>query len=154
MTSQQQKVIKETIRNDPTFKAALLTSFARIIYENQNRPFDQRFDICMDIFLTIPIVMYSKRDYYLLEPVSWKIEDFKAAGLIDFWQKLDIKKKILSEDVLVRPKIISLGQLFGCFQVLFLGILVSFIVFAVEMVTECRKPFVCLHFLFKVEGLS
>lgn len=109
------------IHNDPSFKAVFGQPLTMTEYINQISPRDQRSKICKDVFMTIPIVAYAKKDFYLLDAINEKIEALSAAGLIDFWHYQNIQKELLNAKVQHYPEVLTLEQMIGCFQILFIG---------------------------------
>lgn len=120
------------IRQDSSFKGAFAESFSNALYHNQNSPKDRRQLICKEQFLTIPIVIYAKRDFYLLNALSENIEKFQESGLVGFWKSQDIDVRAMKAKSQDPPKVLVLSQLAGCFQFLLLGLATSFVVFVIE----------------------
>jgi hypothetical protein len=89
--------------------------------------------VCKEIMLAIPVVIYSQKDFYLLDALNEKIEMFNAAGLIDFWQSEPFSQKYLDNEKKVKhPEVLRMTQLFGCFEILFSGCVLSFALFLLE----------------------
>lgn len=129
-------IYKEKIHNDPSFKVAFAEEYTISVYDNQMSPKDQRNKICKEIFLTIPIVVYTRRDFFLLSAMNKKIEDFKTAGLINFWISEDLNMEIMKKIDPTYPRVLTLAQLIGGFQLLLFGCLISFVVFIVEILVH------------------
>lgn len=128
----QREVKLKEIRRDPFFKGAVVRSAATTLYINQNSPKEDRFKICKEIMMTIPIVMYTKKDFYLLDAINLKIHHLKAAGLVEFWHSQSINVGLLNVKNSNQPKVFSLEKLQGCFTILFYGSFLSLIVFLIE----------------------
>lgn len=79
------------------------------------------------------MVIYVKKDFYLLDALNEKIEILKAAGLIDFWHFQHVNKGILKAKNYLLPKVLKLGQLAGSFQILTFGCIVSCFIFICEV---------------------
>lgn len=90
--------------------------------------------------MSIPIVMYTRKNFFLIEELNEKLEAFKAAGLIVKWYKDDLNQTALNEKESIAPRIISTHDVLGSFQILSFGLVGSFIVF----LTEISKGFLCL----------
>lgn len=132
----------DRIGSDPNFKGAYGQSLIRILYFDQISPNRKkgRFKICKEIFLTIPVVIYTKKNFYLLDALNEKIDILKASGLIDFWHFQDIDERLLNVKETRDPKVLTINHLSGCFQILFLGYFASFVVFAFELLlVKVRK---------------
>lgn len=83
--------------------------------------------------MAIPIVIYTRKNFYLLKAINEKIEIFKAAGLIDYWYSLSFAKDFSKREA-HPPKILTLRHLSGSFQVLAGGCLVSLMVLMCELI--------------------
>lgn len=122
------------IQSDSSFKGAFGRSFLRVIYNNLRKPRHLRDKICNEVFLTIPVVIYSQLDYFLLDKLNEKIEILQSAGLIEFWHYKGIDKGSLNDKDSNVPKVLKVNDLMGCFETLFAGWLCAVIVFAFEMI--------------------
>lgn len=122
------------IQYESTFKGAFGQSLTDSLYSNEQNSFDSRFRICKDPALTMPIVIYAKKDFFLLDALNEKIEDFKAAGLIEKWKY--VGRKYESEETRV-PKRLILTHFSGCFYVLFIGWGLSSAVVMFELLSKC-----------------
>lgn len=117
----QRSFFLNKIHSDPSFKAVFGQPLSMTEYINQISQRDQRNKICKDVFMTIPIVAYAKKDFYLLDAINEKIEALTSAGLIDFWHYQNIRKDLLSVKVERYPEVLTLTQMVGCFQIMFIG---------------------------------
>lgn len=91
--------------------------------------------------MTVPVVLYSLKDFYLLDAMTEKIEICKAAGLVEYWNMQHMNRKILRTDSSQHPKILELDHLLGCFQILLLGNVIGFLVFCFEIIITAVKFF-------------
>lgn len=124
------------VQNDPNFKAVFGQPLSITEYINQIGPRNHQYIVCKDDFMTIPIVAYAKKDFYLVDAINEIIESLTAAGLIDFWHYQNIQKDLLNMKVESYPEILTLHQTIGCFQILFIGWILGFVVFLLEGVTK------------------
>jgi hypothetical protein len=109
---------------DSTFKGAIVRSSSQIM---------PKFRVCREVFVSVPVVIYTKKDFYLLDVINEKIEDLKASGLIEYWLLIAMNRKVKEKD-LNEPKVLSIQRLIGCFQILLFGYFLSLFVFIVEKV--------------------
>lgn len=123
----------EKIQSDPFFKGAYGQSLLMILYRNQLNPIDMRYKICKDVFLTIPVVIYAKKNYFLIDALNEKIDILRATGLIDFWNFQDVDKGLLNIKESKNPKVLTVQHLIGCFHILVIGCVGSFFVFILEL---------------------
>lgn len=80
----------------------------------------------------LPVVIYSTKRFYLLEALNEKIEIFKSAGLIDVWHYQDVDKDFIKVRIVEAPKVLSLHQLVGSFQLLGSGYAIALVAFIRE----------------------
>jgi hypothetical protein len=131
--SKEKNALLKKIQSDPTFKGTYMRSLLRTLYFNQINPKSSRFAICKEVFMTIPVVIYTVKDFYLLDKLNDKIETLKSAGLIEKWHHDIIKESLVKNDVESFPKVLELRNLMGSFQLFGLGIIVASLAFAVEL---------------------
>lgn len=81
----------------------------------------------------IPIVIYSRKNYFLLDAFNDKIKFMRAAGLVEFWHYQNVDRKFLNFKVFDGPKVLTFDQLVGCFGILVLGLIAGFISFLFEV---------------------
>lgn len=119
------------IPSDSSLRGTYASSLLRVLYENQNNPKELRQTFCKEIFMTIPVVIYTQKDFYLLKSINRRIELLRDSGLINFWQKQDFSRlhKVKSN----QPKVMKLKNLLGCFQILVFGCGCGFVVFIIEL---------------------
>lgn len=132
----------DLIKSDPSFNVAIVKSLTSIKYHNQNVTADERFKFCKETLITIPIVIYTRKNFFLIDALNEHFENFKAAGLLSKWFKEDIDQDLLDEKIADVPKVFAIRDLLGCFQVWCFGLLISIAVFVVEFV---RKIAVIKH---------
>lgn len=122
------------IQNNPSIKAAFPKAKRFILYENQITSEENRQTMCKETFASTPTVIYTVKDFWLLEEINEKIELFKAAGFMEFWyyQFID-RKKTSIESSQNNPKILSLLHFQGCFAILLSGFAVSILAFVLEI---------------------
>lgn len=130
---------KLKVISDPTAKFAFGNPLTTTLYDNTARHRNYHYKICKEVVAMIPVVIYTKKDFFLLAAFNQKIELLKASGLIQFWHYQDIDRKIPDD---VRPtyqKALTLGQLVGSFHLLFIGYALSVTVFTAEALISLIK---------------
>lgn len=80
--------------------------------------------------MSISVVIYTPKNFYLLEKINEKISQFSASGLLLHWHIYD--RKINPVDNSNEPKKLNMHHLEGMFQIWFFGCFVSTLVFAIE----------------------
>lgn len=121
------------IQSDPFFKGAYVRSLSITQYRNRISKKNRRFIICKEIFQTVPVVLYAKKDFYLLEALGGKLTIFRESGLIEFWHLQHLEKKSKAFKSTHRPKVLDMDHLMGCFQLLYFGFVLSFVVLSLEI---------------------
>lgn len=78
-----------------------------------------------------PTVIYTKKDFYLMDAINHGIDLFKSAGLVDFWRSQDTEKRpsIQAEQ---GAKLLTMNQLMGSFMILIFGCVAGFVAFLAE----------------------
>lgn len=140
ISPKDEALILSKIQSDPFFKGTYKRSLLKTLYTNQISSKSSRFVMCKEVFMTIPIVIYTSKDFYLLDSLSDKIELLKSTGLITKWHYDIIKKDFMKFDGSSQPKVLTLDNLLGCFKLLGLGCLASVLVFAGELLFNKLKP--------------
>lgn len=129
----------EKIRVDPYLKMVFGAPLTVMFYKNSLIAESERFIIGKDVFLTMPVVIYSQKDFYLLNSLNNLIENLKASGLTDYWH---FQGETFSlRNVAKQPKVLNLIQLSGCFEILAFGYFASFLVFFVEKISALVKNY-------------
>lgn len=99
-------------------------------------------------------MIYSKKNFYLLDALDEKIDILKAAGLIEFWHFQDVDKRFLNVKEPKDPKVLTTKHLMGCFHILFFGCVASFMVLLFELlltkmktrvIKSVRRNAICCH---------
>jgi hypothetical protein len=124
---------EKKVPNDPNFKGIYEESLHKLRYMNQLQPLTLRKKICKEVFMIIPEVIYTKKDFFLLDEFNNKIETVKAAGLIMYWKERYIQEHKLNEKETKSPKTLTLNHFKGCFGILGLGTAIALFVFICEV---------------------
>lgn len=136
-------MLKSKIQSDPSVKLAFLEALTMLLYSNQKTSEDKRINIAKETFATVPLVIYSKQNFWLLDTINKKIQLFKAAGLIKFWFQKFVDTDTLKVVKTTSPKVLEIHQFQGCIIVLLVGLAFSFLVFLLEKSLPLRysQPF-------------
>ena len=90
-----------------------------------------RCKILQDPLLINHIVLFFRKNHFLLKPVNNVIGFFKSSGLNDFWISQYTKRKKTLEDR--GPQVLTVMNLSGTFVVFLVGSSISFLFFVVEV---------------------
>lgn len=103
------------------------------LYDNKAKHRGFHYKICKEVIAMVPVVIYTQKDFYLLDAFNERIEMLKSAGLIEYWNFQDMDKKIRDDKKSSNPAGLTFTQLIGSFQLLLLGYVSSVIALVVEM---------------------
>ncbi len=131
--SLEQRSLLYSRSHDPNFKGAFFRTYTGILYQNQQNFNQTRFLLCKEKFLTIPVVIYVRKKFYLLHSFNELIYNLGASGLLGYWQSEIIDSRYLNIIDYHEPTAIELQHLSGGFMVLLLGALVALIAFVGEI---------------------
>lgn len=112
-------------------EASLADQYLTVLYRNQFN-MNSTNHVCKEIFMTIPSTIYTSQDFYLIDAINENIENFKAAGFIDYWHFRLLDKRKLQAKETRNPKVIEMKHLSGCFHIWIFGSFVGTFVFIVE----------------------
>lgn len=121
------------VQTDPSFKGAYARSLRMVLYSNQKSPKHLRSNICKEVLMTVPVVMYTRKDFYLLYMINMKLEMLRSAGLIDYWQFQFANEDTLNVKEQKYPRELKLYQMLGCFYLLLIGCTIAFVIFVIEI---------------------
>lgn len=100
-------------------KQAVLASYTDLMYRMHNAT-TVRVKILNEALITFPVIILTRKNYYLLRALNEKIENLKASGLIGFWYRNSLNSN-LKVHIEERSESLSLEQLSGCFEILCVG---------------------------------
>lgn len=122
----------------PNFKGSLMHTSSLIAYKNGLENGTKSI-FCKEYLMTIAMVAYLRKNFYLTEIVNEKIGIFHATGLIDFWDrqsKTAIEKHVAVSD---NRKPISLKNLEGMFIVYLYACIGSVMCWIAEIILRYAK---------------
>lgn len=103
--------------SDTNFQGTLMHTSSLIVYKNGLENSTKSL-FCKEYLMTVSMVAYLRKSFYLTEIVNEKILIFHAAGLIDFWDrrsKIAIERNV--DPVKDHRKPINFTNLKGMFMV-------------------------------------
>lgn len=128
----------EQLKTDPSLKLAFGKSLDAAYYINQISN-TSRATICSEVFMTVPIVIYARQEFYLLNTINERIQQLSASGLIDFWASQDVNIGLLKAKEIFYPKVLNFKEFKGSFYVLSIGCVLGVLVFMFELFTSRLK---------------
>lgn len=128
-----QKIVEiERRQRTEYFKGATGRSYEKTLYSNKVNPKDQQIRMCKEAFFMNPIVIYTRKNFFLLSALNEKISVFLSAGLIDFWHFREFDYHDTTMEEIHYPQKLTIENLEGSFLMLGLGFGISFFVFVIE----------------------
>lgn len=119
--------------HDPSFNGVFLRSLTGVLYDNQKNYNESVFLICKEKFMSLSVVIYFRKGFYLFEQLNLKIQHLQAAGLIDYWHSEIFDERFLNVKESQHPKQIQIGQLSGGFAILAIGCFLASLAFGFEI---------------------
>lgn len=99
------------------FEGALVSGLNEIQLINQNNEYNFTFKFCKERIMGISIVMYFRKNFFLIPAINEVIGNLISAGLINrFHYKYIDKDRASMETEDTGPKVITISHLIGCFQ--------------------------------------
>lgn len=119
--------------HDPSFKGTFPRTLKTIQYHNQlNFNTSKVFNILKERFLTFPVVIYTRKNFYLNAEINKNIRSLQTAGIIEYWHSLMVDKRFIdikSED---GPKQLKMSHLKSSFGILIIGLFLAVVSFVFE----------------------
>jgi hypothetical protein len=135
---EHRKQLRAQIQSDPNIKAVFSAPKASILYSNQQKPPELQYLICPESFRMKSSVIYTRRDFYLLDEMNNVIENLKSGGLIEFYHRQFFNRRS-EQKVPKTVERLTVKQFLGSFFILFSGLLVSFTMFLMEVAIRSWK---------------
>lgn len=127
--------VNKRIKSDKSFKGVYVRSINRILYEYKIDPdSEKRLSICKQPLMTMSSVILTKKNFYLIDALNWKLDNLKQSGLIDFWRSLTSDTKLLKNKEVPLPKAFNFKHMLGSIQILTIGYIISIVAFMFELI--------------------
>lgn len=118
------------ISTDPNFKGAVAKPKTQALYINARSR--AKFKILDEDYFLVPIVMYSKKDFFLIDALNEQLSKFKAYGFLKYYRYQN--QEALMQQNQAIPKVLGIERLSGCFYLLFCGFVLSAVSFVAEII--------------------
>ncbi|CAO1429976.1 unnamed protein product [Diamesa hyperborea] len=119
---------------DPSLKLALIATTPFVSHVNQHNDRNSTLTICKQQLLTIPIVLYFRKNHYLVKEVNEKISMINSAGLSEYWSKMNSGTLRNAQKSKRELRKLNLHQLLGGFQIWIGGCIIGLVTFVVECI--------------------
>jgi hypothetical protein len=118
--------------NDEHFDGVVGRLLTMTQYHNQNVDKKQSLRICKEMFSSVSVVIYGRKNFWFFDAINEKIEHLKSAGLIKFWHFKYIKESHKERHEFQEPKVLKLKHFQGSFVLLLCGFAMSLVAFIIE----------------------
>lgn len=119
---------------EESVKSAFMTSTTDIIYRNQQHYKEFVLIVCKEQVLTVNIVMYFPKNFYLRDAIDRKIRSLSTSGLLQYFTQKYADPKFLNIKNEQRgPKRLNVHHLFGVFNIWAIGLAIALFIFLLEI---------------------
>lgn len=121
---------------DSEFKGALLSSEEHLAYLNAQVSPHKFYHKAEEIVFVFNLCLYLHRQSCLTEEINQNIIKFQSNGLMEAWSKEFVDRSFLKERIFTQPKILKIEQLYGAYELLAFGLLLSVVAFLIELLSR------------------
>lgn len=116
-------------------KSAFMTSATDIIYRNQQHYKEFVLTVCKEQVLTVNIVMYFPKNFYLRDAIDRKIRSLSTSGLLQYWTQKYADPKFINikRNMQSGPKKLNVHHLFGVLNIWAIGLTIALFIFLLEI---------------------
>ncbi|KAG5681324.1 hypothetical protein PVAND_010771 [Polypedilum vanderplanki] len=116
---------------DGSEKIASLEALSDVHVANTDPERDFKLKICKEPLMTMNLVIYFRKSFYLIDEINKKITVLISSGIIDYWlrRSLDDFREVKNN----HPRKLNIDDLTGPFNLLIIGHLTSLIIFLIEI---------------------
>ncbi|KAG5683458.1 hypothetical protein PVAND_012737 [Polypedilum vanderplanki] len=126
-------LIKRT--RDSDFNGGIIMPLLEVITANQQTYRNYTYKVLKEYLFDVQIVCYFPKNFHLIDIINEKIAILKAAGLISMWMDKYVDKTFINiKPDTPGPKRLNIEHLYGGFELLFYGIIISVIAFFIEII--------------------
>ncbi|KAL7030658.1 hypothetical protein ACKWTF_006742 [Chironomus riparius] len=136
--SEYPELIKKTL--DPNFKGGIIMPLLEVILPNQENYKNFIFRVLKEYLFDVQIVYYYPKNFHLVDVLDEKLELLKSAGIVSMWMDHYVDKKYVNiKTPSTGPRIINVNQLLGSFEVWMIGMIISIVLFVIEVVSSHKS---------------
>lgn len=129
---QVKEILAKTL--DTSYRESVMVTLTQVLYWNRVNYKSFLYTVCKEFYSMIPITIFFPRNSYLVENFNRKLERFEAAGLINYWASAHTDMKYLDfKSVNLGPRKLIFSQLQGPAQMLTAGLILSTVLFLIEL---------------------
>jgi hypothetical protein len=129
-------------------KTALVTTITNLIsFSQDHKSFP--YKICKEHLVTVNVVFYYTKNFFLRTKLDMHIGSLVSAGLIEHWKSKYDNMRFWNYQTKIGPRVLSVDHLIGSFYILGFGYLCATIVLLIEIfIDRCltvKKPLHLVH---------
>ena len=111
-----------------------------VILWNQENYKNFVFIVLKEYLFDVQIVYYYPKNFHLVHVLDEKLELLKSAGIVSMWMDYYVDKKYVNiKTPSTGPRIINVNQLLGGFEVWIIGMIISIVLFVIEIVSRHKS---------------
>jgi len=96
--------------------------------------------VLKEYLFDVQIVYYYPKNFHLIHVLDEKLELLKSAGIISMWMDHYVDKSYVNiKTPSTGPRIININQLLGSFEVWTIGMIISIVIFLIEMLSSHKS---------------
>lgn len=118
------------------FDGTFISSLSETVQVNEKQYFNYTYNICKEGFVTISIVMYFRKNFYLTVVIDELINRLESGGLIEYWENFYIDKRSRKSSGSQEAMKTTFGNVIGCFQLLAFGWSLALMCFTTEVIVK------------------
>lgn len=130
----QLAMLRQNLLNT-NFRGALLSSEEHTAYLNAQVFPHHHYHYASEIVFVFNLCIYLHRQSCLTQEINVNILNFQSNGLLQSWSKEFVDMSYLKERISAVPKVLTNEQLFGSYELLASGLIISIIVFIIELLS-------------------
>lgn len=120
---------------NPDFDGAFLISEDHLAYMNMLTYPNVMVNYAKEVLATFNLCVYFNKKSSLIREVNNNLIDFNTYGFVKLWKSKFIQKRYLFKQINKEPKDLQISQLLGGFEMLCMGLAISFLAFVIELLT-------------------
>ena len=111
-----------------------------VILVNQENYKNSTFIVLKEYLFDVQIVYYYPKNFHLVHVLDEKLELLKSAGIVSMWMDHYVDKSYVNiRTPSTGPRIINIVQLLGGFEVWMIGMIISIVIFVIEILSSHKR---------------
>lgn len=125
-----------------------MTSQTDVIYRNQYHYKEFVLKVCKEKLLTVNIVMYFPKNFFMREAINRKLSELEASGLLEQLTQSYADPRFINIKATqsTGPQRLNVHHLFGVINIWAIGLAISLLIFVLEIFIQTLKRALKLKF--------